>query len=110
MVAYEANIVGHILSKDARLPSEGATIKWTLVSTTLTGSVISKRDGSFELHIVNPNAVETVEAVKLEYSHNHGGVDMLFVCDGVTCGPGQDALGVDRGAAEEILFVEHFNL
>ena len=100
-VQWEALLVGDVVSEEGRIPIEGVTVEWELQGdgNTLRGSVTTKVDGTFKIHIIDLNQVlgstpDIVQHVKLSYSHNKTGLPHSFVCPSGLCG------GIDRKTGE----------
>ena len=93
-VAYNTRIDGHVLTKDARLPVEGATVTYTVQSTKAMGTTTSAKDGSFYFHILDTKAAAQIEDIDITFSKTTksttGPSDHLFICNGELCGPGTD--------------------
>ena len=55
-VSFEVQIVGKMLTKDARLPVKGGKVTFHVLSTDYKNNVTTAADGSFKLHILDPDA------------------------------------------------------
>eukprot|EP00808_Paulinella_micropora_P010314 g76968.t1 len=87
-IGWESVIKGRFTlpAEAGGLPVDDVQVHWTAVggaNQNISGQVFSAADGKFEIHILTDVITTETATVTLTFRKNTGGVEHLFLCDGV---------------------------